>query len=97
MKIKKEDLGELMEILAQADAFKPIARAILDVLKSLGEEIKEIPEAFVDYLVQRRIKSIAQYESAGFSRGEAIVMTLDDVKDLLKLEKKFGDMAKDKT
>ena len=84
-----------MEILAEADALKPIVRSFLDVMKSYCEEIREIPDALVDFLVQRRIKSIGQYEAAGFRRSEAIIMTLDDFNDLLKIEKKLGNTAKD--
>lgn len=79
MKITKEELSEILEIIGQAEAFRPIVKQVLDTLKSFSGELREIPEAVGKWLVNNRINSIRQYEEAGFDRDDAIVMTLDDV------------------
>lgn len=79
MKLSKEDLQGLIEILSEAENFRPIVKAVLDTVKSYGAEIEELPKKFSQWLVKNRIESVAAYEEAGFSREDAITMTLDDV------------------
>lgn len=84
MDFKKEDIEEFIGLLQTAETFRPVVRLFLDTLKSYSEEIKEIPEAFSRWLVKNRIDSIKQYEAAGFSRNDAVLMTLDDIYGLRK-------------
>lgn len=79
MKLFNErDTSEILEVLGQVEEFRLIIRQVLDALKSLSPEIQEIPNAILDWAVKRRIASVKKYEEAGFSREEAILMTLDD-------------------
>lgn len=77
--IKEKELQELVEILSEAESFRPIVRQAVDFVKAFCPEIREIPEAFCEWLVKNRIKHVEMYEKAGFSRDDAITMTLDDV------------------
>ena len=79
MAIKKEDLAEIIELLSEAETFRPIVKTVLDTIKSFGPEIEELPKKFTQWLVQNRIESVTAYEDAGSSREDAIMMTLDDV------------------
>jgi len=89
MKLSKEELNEIIELCQQAEEFKPTIRAILDILKNYSSELKEIPEAFVGWMREQRIQSIAFYESQGFDRDEAILMTLDDSLAINKIQEKM--------
>jgi len=90
MKLFNEtDLSEILEVLGQAEEFRPIIRQVLDVLKSFSSEIQEIPNAILDWAVEQRIAAVKKYEEAGFSREEAILMTLDDALAQRKLASSF--------
>ena len=79
MKLGKDELQELLELVSNVEAFKPLVRAVLDALKSYSDELKEIPEAITRWAVATRIETIKQYEAAGFSREDAVLLTLDAV------------------
>ena len=79
MKFSKEDVGSIIEILSEAEAFRPVVRSLLDTIKSFGPEIEELPKIGIKWVVERRIESVKRYEEAGFSREDAVTMTLDDV------------------
>lgn len=79
MKISEKEVQELVEILQEAETFRPLVRLAIDFVKGFGPELKEIPEAFCEWMVGNRIKHVEMYEKAGFSRDDAITMTLDDV------------------
>lgn len=88
MKPTVEDLNEIIEMLNEAEAIRPLVQGVITVLKSFSGELKDIPEAFSGWVVANRIRAIKQYEAAGFTRDDAILMTLDDMQRLQKgLEK----------
>ena len=70
---------ELAELMQKAEAFRPMVGMVVDAIISYGPELGKIAEAFRSGIVSNRIKSVAQYEDAGFSHDDAIAMTLDDV------------------
>ena len=77
MKFDKLDFEQAVALLEEAEALRPIVRLFLDALKSYGSEIREIPEAMSDWLVKRTIKHVKTFEDAGFTRDEAILLTID--------------------
>lgn len=79
MKLSKEDMKDFVEILSEAESFKPLVKVLIETIKSYGPEIEEIPKKLSQWLVKNRIESIKMYEDAGFNREDAITMTLDDV------------------
>jgi len=85
MEITKEDISELLEIVGQAEDFRPLVKQVLEVLKSYSDELREIPDAICKWIVERRIASIEQYENAGFYRDDALLMTLDDIYAIRKM------------
>jgi hypothetical protein len=90
MKLSKDELLEIIEVLSEAETFKPLVKAFLDTVDSFGEELEHLPKKFSRWLVKNRIESIAMYEDAGFSREDAITMTLDDVWAFRKIGKKVN-------
>lgn len=88
MKPTVEDLNEIIEILNEAEAIRPLVKGVITVLKSFSSELKDIPESISSWVVANRVRAIKQYEAAGFTRDDAILMTLDDMQRLQKgLEK----------
>jgi hypothetical protein len=79
MKLSKEDLTDILEFLDNIEDFRPVIKQIIDTIKSFGPELGELPEKLRSYMVKSRIKSVAQYEDAGFNREEAIAMTMADM------------------
>ena len=79
MNITTREIEELVELLKEAESYRPGVRMILDAVKSYGPELAEIPEALGNWIVDNRIKHVKRYEDAGFSKQDAIDMTLDDV------------------
>ena len=77
--VVKDEIKGFIEILSQAEAFRPLVKAALGAVKSYGPEIEEIPKKFSKWLVKNRIEAVKMYEDAGFTREDAITMTLDDV------------------
>ena len=72
-------LESAIELINQADLFKPVVGAIVSAIVSYGPELSQLIEPVRRAGVERRIESIRQYESAGFTKQDAIMMTLDDV------------------
>jgi len=89
MKINKEDIPSLLELLKEAEELRSVIRLVIDLLKSFSSEFAELPEAISRWMVKNRIKSINQYVMAGFSESDAILMTLDDSQRLIKLQEKL--------
>ena len=91
MKITKEEISEILEIVSHAEDFRPLVKQIIEILKSYSDELREIPEAIGKWIVERRITSIKQYEGAGFDRDDALLMTLDDIYAVRKLANRQND------
>jgi hypothetical protein len=91
MKIDKDDIQEFAEILSEAESFRPIVDLAVDAIISFGPEIKKFVDAFSRGLVSNRIASVEQYVAAGFSRDDAIIMTLDDVFSVRKMTDKMNN------
>ena len=89
MKLSKDDLSGIIELLNQAEDFRPIVKLAVKTLNDYAEDVKEIPENLSCWLVERRIQTVKQYEAAGFSRADAITMTLDDVFAVRRLNQGF--------
>jgi hypothetical protein len=90
MKITRENIEEVAELLEDVESFRPTIKLIIDAVKSYGPELAELPERFCVWVVKRRIQNIKMYEEAGFSKKDAITMTLDDVFAVRRI---FRDMA----
>ena len=91
MKLNAKDLRDILEIIDEAEAFRPVIRKAIEALFSFSEEAKGIFEPVNEYFIERRIKTINRYQNAGFTKQEAILMTLDSQVALLK---QLKDMKK---
>ena len=80
------DIKDIMEI---NDEIKPIFGEIVKAVMEYGHDLKPIVEATEEYLTQARIKKVRTYVGEGFSREEAILMTIDDSVALVQAMKSF--------
>ena len=83
-------IGLFGEIKEQKEVFHQIAANIVEVFLDFSGEASILFDAVRAGLVKARIKSVAEYEAAGFSRIDAIVMTLDDFTELRRGCEKIG-------
>ena len=90
MKITQEDIETLNELLDEAEVFRPVIEKFFKVLWSYSEEIKKIPEALSDWLVDTRIKMVEKYQQAGFDKDDAIIMVLSDMYAVQKISDRMN-------
>ena len=77
MKITKEEIADVLELLDDVNEFKPLVGKITKVLIEYGGEFKELFDAIQDRIVDSRIRIIRKYQDSGFTKEEAILFTLD--------------------
>ena len=85
MKLDIGDLSEIREYLELGKLFKPIISDSIDVIQEYGPEIRKLFSGIVDGIVDMKIQAIKRYDSNGFSRTEAILLTIDSFSALSKL------------
>ena len=77
MKVTKDDLSALMELIEQADEFKPLLKKAVVILMDYSKEFKCIFDEFTDYMTTNKIKMIHRYMEEGFTKKESILLTMD--------------------
>jgi hypothetical protein len=77
MKIDKKNIVGLIELLEEAENFRPLVRKFIDTIKSYGPEIDEILDTFLRKARSSKVDDIRFYLNNGFSEEEAILLTLD--------------------
>lgn len=87
-----KDPTQLLELVQLAKTFKPIISETLDeVLDDYGPELGKVVTRLRTFIVEETIASIEQYEYAGFSREQAIQLSLNtklSLEDAIKRMKK---------
>ena len=74
----KKELQELLELFSVLDDVKPAIKAAIKSIQAYGPEIKEFLNGIQLGIVDMRINAIRKYEAEGFTREEAIFMTMDE-------------------
>ena len=74
----KIDIEEIKELLESAEEFKPLVKLTIKVLNDFAVEFKETGIALNKWIVESRIRAIKHYEEAGFTKEEAMLLTIDD-------------------
>lgn len=78
MNIDGEGFEGLEEYIALAKEFKPVAGAIVDIIKSYGPELKDLAESICDGAVDLKIRAIQRYVDSGiFTKEEAMLLVMD--------------------
>jgi len=69
--------GEVLAFISVAEEYKPVIKEGIKFIAGMGTEVAPVMENLRSFLVDGRIKSVRQYEAAGFTRKEAILLTID--------------------
>ena len=78
MKITSKDVKEWMECLELAEDLKPVLKNTIEKLVGFGPELKTVFSALCGGMADLRIEIVQKFEDAGFSREEAIYLTMDE-------------------
>lgn len=71
------DLDSVMELVQAGQEFKPQAQEIVDLLLSYSPEIKQVMESCVDGVANLKIRMVSNFEKAGFTKDQAILLSCD--------------------
>ncbi|MFA6711682.1 MAG: hypothetical protein WCS33_03115 [Candidatus Caldatribacteriota bacterium] len=74
---KEEIIGFINYIHENKEEVKPAIKAMVDVILEFGPEFKEIIEEINNYTISLTTRTIQRFEMEGFSREEAILLTLN--------------------
>lgn len=77
MQFSEEDFNNILDMLQQAEKFRPLVNNILDVVESYGPEVSRLLDDVVDYSIKRNTKTFKMYQKRGFSREEAMQFILN--------------------
>lgn len=80
MGISKEDLLELAEAMKEIDEYRLVAGTIIDKALECGPELRRVLSAFVIGMTDLKIEAIRHYEDNGFTREQAMLLTMDSWK-----------------
>jgi hypothetical protein len=78
--MKPGDIKDIIEILGAAEEFRPLVKAVLDVIRSYEPELGEVRDMFKSVgagMIESRVKSIEKYEELGCTREEALLLVID--------------------
>jgi len=78
----KGDIQGIIELMDDAENFRPVVKKGIDILKSYGPEARELFNMLIDGIVDSKVRMVRGFEYAGFSRGDAITLTLNITKDI---------------
>lgn len=84
MKLPQEDIKELLNYVSLADDFKPVFKEILKILESYGSELNVVIKNISKTLADNKIEIIRYYQDAGFTKEEAILLTINSGHALTK-------------
>ena len=74
----KKPLEKALFLLDEADTLRPNIKEAITTLKSFGPEARELLDGIFDYAIDCRITAFNKLRDAGFSREEAINITMNE-------------------
>jgi len=77
MRLSAENIKDIMDAIKALDVFRPMVSEIIDKIMDYGPELEKLTEAVRKAVVRNQIASIKEYEDAGFTRAEAILLTIN--------------------
>ena len=73
----KEEIEDIINLMEQAEDFRPIIQKGIEILKSYGPELNEIADLIISSANRKRAQSFQQLQDLGFTREEAFELLLD--------------------
>lgn len=82
-----EEIAKILAVADELDELKPSVVRIIQHVASYGPELSDFLEKMSFGLVDIKMKTIKRYEDGGFTRQEAIILTLSDIKGAMEAMK----------
>lgn len=76
------EINEMIALVKEIGAFKPLVREVIDGLKEYEDEYRELSNFIIDETVNSRSKLFSDFVNKGFSREEAMTLTLASIQEL---------------
>jgi len=73
----KEEIEDTIDLMEQAEDFRPIIQKGIKILKSYGPELDEIFDLLISAVNRKRAQSFKQLIKLEFTREEALALMLD--------------------
>ena len=93
MKITATEIKEFAELLQEADSFKPLAQMAADAIVSFGPQFSTLFGAMALGLAKMNAAVFNYYIANGFSREEAMLLTIDHKIDRVNISKSMKSSA----
>jgi len=75
---------ELAEVVQYIESYASLAEKFVPIIMKIGGDIEPIIISLTDYVVDNTIRMILRYEKAGFTREDAILLTISNRDNLIK-------------
>lgn len=72
------DAKLIAALMEQEAEIRPVIKKGLEIIKSYGPDLKDLFGGVTEAMADLRINVIRKYEAAGFTREEAILLTMDE-------------------
>jgi hypothetical protein len=86
--------GEILEIVTALDEFTKVIKTVRPTIIDFGNEIKPIIESFSNTLVDFNVNAITRYREHGFTKEEAILLTLNTKFSIMEAFKNMDNTKK---
>jgi len=90
----KNEIQGIIELINVAEEFKPIVRKVLDVVNVYKPELEELGNLFTAAIVSQKTNTFHGFVSNGFSREEAMQLTITTFRDMSFLDNAIKGMRK---
>ena len=90
------DIKTIISLITEGKSYIPAIKSGVDLVQEACTELKPLFESLSDQMVKNTVKSIDQYKAAGFTRDEAILLTLNTKVALSESLKSFDTALKNK-
>jgi len=71
------EISEIVELVERAEELKPVVAEIIKAVKSYGPELFDLMSGLAIGSVDIRVACVKRFEELGFTRQDAIAMTMD--------------------
>ena len=78
------EVGEMVTIAQEIGAFKPVVNKVLEGLKDYKNEYRQISDFVLTETVAARSKLFKGFVAEGFTREEAMTLTVATVQEMVK-------------
>ena len=78
------EVKDIIELMDQAEDFRPIVKKAIEILKSYSPELNELFDMAIDGIVKKKARMFHQLLSEDFTREEALCIMINTFEALQK-------------